>query len=257
MDVVGTNDRKRSDLILHIYEAPMEDILLDTSDFLRDIIGFDHSFTGFNDLASKSGNTFNYRSHDTSQDILDEYVRYYQSIDYISWCYNECIPRVFRSTDLVTLQAIENSRLHREWESRMGTLYTAEMCVAHAGLLYGTICLMRSEEHGDFNDEEMRILDDVNKHLCNRFKLAYPNGVNRMMMDRSTDPIAAAFRFTEREWEIVCMILRGSTRAQIADQLCISKNTLKRHVANIYAKVGVSSEGQLLAALSKAHTGQR
>ena len=67
---------------------------------------------------------------------------------------------------------------------------------------------MRSREHGDFTDEEMSVFEEVNQHLRNRFGLAFPSGVNRLMMDASVDPIAAKFS-TSREWEITCFLMQG------------------------------------------------
>ena len=110
---------------------------------------------------------------------------------------------------------------------------------------------MRSKEHGDFTDEEMRIFDEVNKHLCSRFGITYPNGVNRFMMDCNTDPIVAAYSLSPREWEVSCLMVKGLSRSEIADSLSISKNTLKRHIANIYHKMGVSNEMQFFAALNR------
>ena len=54
---------------------------------------------------------------------------------------------------------------------------------------------MRSKEHGDFTDEEMRVLEEVNEHLCSRFRLVYPNGVNRFMMDCDADPLLLRILF--------------------------------------------------------------
>ena len=51
---------------------------------------------------------------------------------------------VFRATDLVYPEVIERSRIHREWESRMGVFYTVTVCIASDDILYGTISLMRS-----------------------------------------------------------------------------------------------------------------
>lgn len=48
-------------------------------------------------------------------------------------------------------------------------------------------------------------------------------------------------RLTKREIEILCRIASGATNKQVADQLFISEKTVGRHLANIYAKLGVST----------------
>ena len=46
---------------------------------------------------------------------------------------------------------------------------------------------------------------------------------------------------TKREIEILTRIASGATNKQVADQTFISEKTVGRHLANIYAKLGVSS----------------
>ena len=54
---------------------------------------------------------------------------------------------------------------------------------------------------------------------------------------------------SDRELEILLLVARGMGNYQIASNLHISESTVKRHLANIYPKIGVSSHG---AAVSKA-----
>lgn len=247
--------RKQNDLVLKLYITPMEDLLVTCCDGLRGIIPFDHSYTALNDQSDSHKAAFNYRSTDTDDELTALYANYYHAIDYLSWYYNQCLPMTVRSTDLMRPEVIEQSRIHQEWESRLGIFYTATACIAADDILFGTISLMRSKEHGDFTDEEMRVLEEVNEHLCSRFRLVYPNGVNRFMMDCDTDPIVAAFSLSPREWEVACLLVKGMSRVEIADKLSISKNTLKRHIANIYHKMGVSNEMQFFAALNRVRDG--
>lgn len=46
---------------------------------------------------------------------------------------------------------------------------------------------------------------------------------------------------TKREVDILRRVAAGATNKQVADQVCISEKTVGRHLANIYAKLGVSS----------------
>lgn len=248
--------RKQNDLILKIYTTPMEDLLVACCEDLRGIIPFDHSYTALNDQSDRYKAAFNYRSADTDEELTSLYANYYHTIDYLSWFYNQCVPVVVRSTDLMRPEVIEKSRIHQEWESRLGIFYTATACIAADDILFGTISLMRSKEHGDFTDEEMRIFNEVNEHLCSRFRIVYPNGVNRFMMDCDTDPIVAAYSLSPREWEVACLLVKGLSRVEIAETLSISKNTLKRHIANIYHKMHVSNEMQFFAALNRARDGR-
>jgi ATP/maltotriose-dependent transcriptional regulator MalT len=47
-----------------------------------------------------------------------------------------------------------------------------------------------------------------------------------------------------REMEILVLVARGLSNRQIADSLLLSESTVKRHLANVYPKMGVSSRGE-------------
>jgi DNA-binding CsgD family transcriptional regulator len=46
---------------------------------------------------------------------------------------------------------------------------------------------------------------------------------------------------SERESEILCLVAKGASNKQIAQELYISTNTVKVHLRNIFSKIGVSS----------------
>jgi LuxR family maltose regulon positive regulatory protein len=46
---------------------------------------------------------------------------------------------------------------------------------------------------------------------------------------------------SEREMEVLRLLITHLTRKEIADQLCVSPNTVRFHVKNIYSKLGVHS----------------
>src|SRR5215208_1416909 len=48
---------------------------------------------------------------------------------------------------------------------------------------------------------------------------------------------------SEREMEVIVLVARGLSNRQVATQLHISEATVKRHLANIYQKMGVGSRG--------------
>lgn len=58
---------------------------------------------------------------------------------------------------------------------------------------------------------------------------------------------------TQREQEVLRLILKGKTNKAISAELFISENTVKTHVKNIYFKYKVSSRAQLLSTLFANH----
>lgn len=58
---------------------------------------------------------------------------------------------------------------------------------------------------------------------------------------------------TRREKEIVEWVLKGLTNVEISKQLYLSEVTIKKHLGNIYAKLGVNSKAQLVKSIMKGN----
>ncbi|MBW1806957.1 MAG: response regulator transcription factor [Deltaproteobacteria bacterium] len=56
--------------------------------------------------------------------------------------------------------------------------------------------------------------------------------------------IETVFCLTEREKEVLLLIVKGHTNREIAKVLGISVNTAKRHITNIFDKLGVNDRVQ-------------
>lgn len=64
---------------------------------------------------------------------------------------------------------------------------------------------------------------------------------------RPCKTIAATYRLTRRETEVLEHLAHGYSLASIEDTLCISRNTLKMHVRNLYAKLEVHSRQDVMS----------
>lgn len=58
--------------------------------------------------------------------------------------------------------------------------------------------------------------------------------------------ITDTYLLTERESEILSMLVKGRSFAKISERLFVSENTTKTHVKNIYRKTGVHSKQELM-----------
>ncbi len=57
------------------------------------------------------------------------------------------------------------------------------------------------------------------------------------------------FGLSSREEEVLALLIQGLSNQEIAKQLYISANTVKTHIKNIYAKMGVNNRAQLFSSL--------
>lgn len=67
---------------------------------------------------------------------------------------------------------------------------------------------------------------------------------------------AAAGGLTSREMEIIAAIQSGNSNREIAGKLSISEETVKRHLSNIFGKLGVSSRLELALLATRHNLGQ-
>ncbi len=54
----------------------------------------------------------------------------------------------------------------------------------------------------------------------------------------------ATYGLSKRELEVLTLAARGFSNRQIAHTLCLAEATVKRHLANLYAKIEVGSRGE-------------
>ncbi|WP_405925907.1 helix-turn-helix transcriptional regulator [Streptomyces sp. NBC_00035] len=71
----------------------------------------------------------------------------------------------------------------------------------------------------------------------------------REAADRRRPPV----RLTLRELEVLRCVARGMTTPQIAEQLVVSRSTVRKHLENAFSRLGVSSRTAALARVFPEH----
>ncbi len=69
------------------------------------------------------------------------------------------------------------------------------------------------------------------------------------LIARRCEDLADAYGLSPRERDVFACMARGRTRAGIQEDLVLSGNTVKTHVAHIYAKLGVHDRQEMMALL--------
>jgi DNA-binding NarL/FixJ family response regulator len=77
-------------------------------------------------------------------------------------------------------------------------------------------------------------------------QLVFPATARRWLYGGRPDDPAA---LTEREEVVLGLLAEGRTNAQIAELVCLSENTVKFHLRNLFAKLGVSNRTEAVATL--------
>ena len=66
-------------------------------------------------------------------------------------------------------------------------------------------------------------------------------------------PAAPRFDLTERELEVLALIVKGMNNGEIADQLYISASTVKNHVSNVLSKLNAANRSEAAAMAVQHH----
>ncbi|KQT54519.1 LuxR family transcriptional regulator [Aureimonas sp. Leaf454] len=120
------------------------------------------------------------------------------------------------------------------------------------------LSLMRKERSGTFADREFALLRTAEPlvralvqrswgDLSPRFdREAHGKRLRRSPL-RSTDQVWDAMNLTKREAAIVELVLQGHSSESIGLRLGISTGTVKVHRRNVYRKLGITSQTQLMS----------
>lgn len=68
----------------------------------------------------------------------------------------------------------------------------------------------------------------------------------------SAEEITVRYGLSERENEVLLLLLEGKSATQIAKEMVVAHGTIKAHIRNIYKKIGIHQRDELFALSSKA-----
>jgi DNA-binding CsgD family transcriptional regulator len=74
-------------------------------------------------------------------------------------------------------------------------------------------------------------------------RLTVRRGGGALLLEEKHDGI----RLTAREREVVSWVARGKTNAEIAQLLWLAPSTVRKHLENVYAKLGVNTRTAAVA----------
>lgn len=139
----------------------------------------------------------------------------------------------------------QGSKLEREFfkEFELGPLVMLAAWDQELGKRY-FIMLARSRDETEFTDREKSFV----RYMAPLLAQSWHNAIGMSgAVGPVPEPLAA--ELTSRELEIALMAARGAKNAEIAERLHIAPGTVKTHMHNIYAKLGIDSRVHLALGL--------
>ena len=83
--------------------------------------------------------------------------------------------------------------------------------------------------------------------------MVFPDAVRRWLIRTPADDPNA---LTDREEAVLALVAEGKSNTQIGAALCLSENTVKFHLKNLYSKLGVTNRTEAAAKFHKRSTPQ-
>lgn len=167
-----------------------------------------------------------------------------EQFDYSRWLMLKKQAAVVKATSLMPDEDREKTALYQKCYAPYGLHYSVDLTIVNNGEHLGILTLYRSKAEGDFTDDDVFLLQMLSDHLNARFH-ADRKARNPFAEVKNMNDYIASYALTGREAEILYSILYGKSNEDIAEELCISPHTLKKHLQNIYRKTGTSSRIQL------------
>lgn len=149
-------------------------------------------------------------------------------------------------SDFVTSRELRRREIYREWLQPWETEHELEVGIPSPLWHTKTLVFARSKVWPDFDERDRSVLNALQPHLIQLYRNA---ALRQRLADGWGDSVVAAV-LTDREREILMLVREGKTNSQIAGELWIAPGTVRKHLENIYRKLGVQSRTAALARLS-------
>lgn len=187
---------------------------------------------------------------ENAQYYIDKFLNGNYTPKWVSYL-NSPWSSVFRFSNITVENSWSNSSIYQDILQPQGLYYAIYMTFVHHDQALGAIAIWRKKNERDFTEKELFKLEMLKIHIELKFfyllnfevipKTQLP-GTKRTI----TGEFAENYNLTKRELEIIQLVSNGKGNEDICSLLYISDSTLRKHIHNIYQKVGIKNRVQLL-----------
>lgn len=184
-----------------------------------------------------------------NKEALQRYLDNYEDEDYTRWIFFSGKSMAYRETDLFSESSRVKTKYYKELYFPSNIHYSAQLCLSYHEIFVGIISLYRPKDDGDFSDDQIFLLDLFKEHLALRLFFSSSLRDNQKKdLDRA-DITRKNYQLTNREAEVLGYLFEGYSPEAASKELNISSHTLKKHMSNLYRKMGVRTRWELLRKL--------
>ena len=178
---------------------------------------------------------------------IDSYVQTFYQKDYLQYLYSfTSESSVYRDSSMIDDKVRTETDFYKFFLKPCGIPFGAGIVLVKERKVLGVFNLFRGENIGDFSEKDLYILNILKKHLENMVSnaMSHEDAGDRGMfaLFRAVED----FSLSSRESDVLKLLADGFSNNAISELMNVSVSTVKKHVYNIFNKVGVNSRTQLL-----------
>lgn len=174
-----------------------------------------------------------------------DFARVYEEIDYSQGILGTGMSMVYRESDLIS----DEKRMETEYYKNVYEVnnwhYSLQLILGYDERFLGVITFYRNKDKEDFKYGDVFKMQLIKDHLSYRIYKEQESAIKHGDKISIKDAVEL-FGLTKRESAILELLMKGHSNAEICDQSTIANNTLKKHVLNIYRKLGIKNRVQLV-----------
>ncbi len=155
-----------------------------------------------------------------------------------------------RVSDFGGRRVLRRSRFYNEWMRLTACEHSLDLTVRSKPNRTHTFHFDRAEGR-DFTERDRAVLDALEPHLARHAATAR---LRRRLaaaleeLERASAPLVVrSHELTPREQEVLALVAQGKTNSEIAELLWLAPSTVRKHLENVYAKLGVSTRTAAVA----------
>lgn len=190
-----------------------------------------------------------------SNECTATYTNEFQDYDRTTWTYATPYSKVFDDSDFIQNEANHQTEFYRRIYGPYGIYYQITLTISHNGVFLGVVSLFRNKEEGPFHHDDIFFLELISAHLAVRLYHGRQSVGVRQDKPLKLEVLIEKYHLTLRETEVLYAMLGSAGKGDLCSQLCISPNTLKKHVVNIYKKFQVNGRIELYQKISQIQKG--
>jgi DNA-binding CsgD family transcriptional regulator len=136
-------------------------------------------------------------------------------------------------SDFYTPQQWHNTGIYADYFAAFGIEHDMMLCISAPAGRSRRLILFRGRGV-DFDGRDRLLLSLLRPHLNELYQ----------DLERARRPVPI---LTTRQWELLHLVASGRTNAEIAQELVVSKDTVRKHMENIFARLHVTNRTAAIA----------